>query len=94
MISLQDAKDMIGDECIVDFHTGDETLAYDDATKVIEDIYKSIGECCKCAHFEERGDYGICTKLRDTDQALWVNIEVDNDWYCKDFMEGRDGKKD
>jgi hypothetical protein len=60
----------------------------DDIFKVIESIYDSVGSCINCQWYKHRSDnHGICTINRDTDQALWVNIEVDEDWYCKDFIE-------
>ena len=34
--------------------------------------------------------HGYCVKNRDTLQALWVNIETVEDWFCADYLRRKD----
>ena len=57
--------------------------------EVVHLIFDDLGSCAKCEHFDttlgSTPNDGHCKILRDTEQALWVNIETESDWYCKDF---------
>ena len=57
--------------------------------EVQHDNNTRIGACEYCVHFDtslgNSPRHGYCSRLRDTEQALWVNIETVADWYCRDF---------
>jgi len=67
----------------------------DIATAVaIEKVIKSFGSCESCRHFDTSlgnfPEHGYCQNNKDTEQAVWVNIETVADWFCKDFKEIED----
>ena len=58
----------------------------DDVPKMVQEI---VGSCAKCELYKPYGDgndeYGHCLRSRDSLEAYWVKIEVDDNWYCVDF---------
>jgi hypothetical protein len=56
---------------------------------LIKEIYKSFGRCKTCKGYNTAlgatPNDGHCKILRDSSQALWTNIEVDDNWYCADY---------
>jgi hypothetical protein len=71
----------------------DEVGCYESLT-VINEIYDSIGTCKTCIHYDTSlgatPQDGHCKKLRDSAEALWISIEVDENWYCAEYKGNTD----
>jgi predicted ATP-dependent serine protease len=87
MIGRQEALDRLWSNKSVN------SLSKVECDNLIKEIYKSLGRCKECKHYNtELGatpNDGHCKVTRDSEQALWTNIEVDDDWYCADFTASR-----
>jgi hypothetical protein len=68
-----------------------------DVLKAINLIYDSIGSCKECKHYDTKlgktPNEGHCKVHRDSEQILWVNIKVDDNWFCADYERGTNERR-
>ena len=84
MISEQEALDRLWSNKSVN------SLSKVECDNLIKEIYKTLGRCKECKHYNVGFDNWNCNVSRDSKQALLTNIKVYDDWFCADFERKQD----